>query len=154
MSMRRYMQTENVLDALRSPSSTFECGCIQDLFIAVHHMVKKLYPKQFWTLLENAMKISEHSFKNIETRNNQQLHRFFWVFLNHLFPCVIAYDVHGETISNEGNPKTSKVNQLIENSNKKNQDSKIIKTQVFDESKEVLISTLRNTLKYLDVCSV
>ena len=151
MSMRRYMQTENVLDALRSPSSTFECGCIQDLFIAVYHIVKKLYPKQFWTLLENAMKISEHSFKNIETRNNQQLHRFFWVFLNHLFPCVIAYDVHEETLPNEGNPKTSKVNQLIENSNEKNQDSsKIIKTQVFDESKDVLISTLRNTLKYLD----
>ena len=133
MAMRRYMQTENVLDALRSPSSIFECGCIQDLFIAVHHIVKKLHPNQFWTLLENAMKISEHSFNNIETRNNQQLHRFLWVFLSHLFPCVISYDALEETL------------------NEKNQDrSKIVKTQVFDESKEVLISTLRNTLKYLD----
>lgn len=149
----RYNQTERILDNLRSASSLFTCGCIQELLIIVFYFIDTYYPKQFWDTLQHAMKIQEAQLPK-ENGEQQKFNRFFWTFLCHFFPPLL-FQQSIKTMDPVRTKCSSKHVEKFGGNDKttlgiQEQRSSCLAERVFDESKDIILSYIRSSLKLAD----
>ena len=152
VAYNRYKETERILDNLRSASSIFGCGCIQELLLIVFHFIDTYYPKQFWVVFSYAIKVQAEQVHN-ENGELQKFYRFFWTFLHHFFPLVLLGANIKQFPGEEKNVKCS-VQKYSANDQSnlrtQNETPTSVAERLFEESKDILVSYLRSTLKLLD----
>ena len=83
----RFKHTEKMFDSLRSASSVFGCGCIQEMFLILYHFTNKYCPKQFWGIVSFCAQTQLKKCGN-DTGCIQTFYRFFWTFVYHIFPLM------------------------------------------------------------------
>ena len=146
----RFEKTEKILDSLHSPNSVFGCVCLQDLILVLYHFMYVYCPKQIWMVLSQCMNVIENSTNEA---NMQKLYRFFWNFLVHFFRLISVYT---ESYISENKPKDVINGFSAENCNDamRTRESSTDGVDIlFEDSKELITSYLKETLKLLDTKS-
>ena len=149
----RFKHTEKMFDSLRSASSVFGCGCVQEMFFILYHFTNKYCPKQFWNIVSCCAQTQLKKCGN-DTGCIQTFYRFFWTLAYHFFP-LMPLNERGENVFRSENILNDKYIYAGKVYHKPHMDAEINNSispieERFQESKDIILLYLRGTLKVLD----